>query len=296
MQADHGLQRLLVLALASWLLGSPSAVRAADDGAAEVTAFVITSWDAGCDANRIDDWDNMVRAWYNAVRDVSPPPDGHGDAAWSIGWINNDGYIVDSQFIDPNCQPWGNDVEFLEVPDAFMAGLHGGNDTNDHRWKGRVKYNEDGPGNCSAYQGDIRLGEGDLEFLHLSSCFSMDREDWWNEWNSSFNGLHQVDGFHGIMYIGEGYIRDYRHFADDSFWISMADAWLDNLYDSPWFVSNHDQCPVVRVVGTDESDCLFRLDSERYTNVLSDPPGITGSRSHMVKYIDGCNPRGKEEL
>jgi len=293
---NHRLPALLVLALTVWLLGSPPAVRAGDDGTYEVTAFVITTWDGGCDANTVDDWDRLVRAWYYEMLNDAAPPDGHGAGAWDIGWLNNDGYIVDSQFVDPSRQPWGNDVEYTEMPDAFMAGLHGSNDVNDHRWKGRVKFNEEGGGNCSAYQGDILLGDGDLEFLHLSSCYSMDYEDWWNEWNSSFNGLHQVDGFHGIMYIGEGFVRCYRRFADDSFWISIAESWVDHLYSSPWYMGNHDQCPVARVVGTDENDSRDRLNSERYNHMFPDPPGVGEDRHHRAKYISGCNPRGKGEL
>ena len=289
------LRMLPAVLLVAGLFGPPGVAQAADDNALEVTAFVITRWNGGCDANRIDDWDNMVRAWYDEMTNDAAPPNGHGMGAYTIGWLNNNNWIVDSQFCDPDVVAWGDDLNNTEVPDAFMAGLHGGNSSDDHRWLGYVKYNEPGSGNCFAYQGHMRLGDGDLEFLHLSSCYSMDREDWWNEWNSSFDGLHEVDGFHGIMWIDSSYSSDYRRFADDAFWMSVGESWVDHMYQSPWFRA--DQCPVSRVVGFDDDDSRDRLNSERYNHLFPDPPGYPNQvRSHRAKYISGCDPEGRPEL
>jgi hypothetical protein len=298
MRTKRTVQVVLILSLAGWLLCSPAGVRAEDDAnVREVMAYVITTWDEDCDGSRRNEWDNMVSAWYNDIRNDDALPDGHGvGAAWIIAFMNNDGYISDGQFVDPDNQAWGNDVNHADLPDAFMAGLHGGNDGGDHRWYGKVKFDEAGSGNCFAYQGHIELGDGDLEFLHLSSCYSMDREDWWNEWNSSFDGLHQIDGFHGLMWIGEDYRARYRHFSDDSFWISIADSWLDNLYAED--ASNgYDQCPVARNVGTDDDDSLTRMNNERYNAIYwVDPPGLGSDRRHRARYIRGCDPQGKEAL
>jgi hypothetical protein len=285
---------LVALSLIMGLCGSPPASQAADDANnREVMAYVISHWDGDCDADDRENWDNMVRAWYEDIRNDAPGPDGHGPAGYNVAFLDNDGYISDSDFVDPAIQVWGNDVNNADLPDAFMVGLHGGNNSGDHRWYGAVKFDEAGVGNCSTYQGSIRLGDEDLEFLHLSSCFSMDREDWWNEWNSSFNGLHQVEGFHGLMYIDPDYVPDYRRFADDSFWVSIADSWLDNLYDTS---HSGDQCPVARVVGTDQNDCRDRLNMERYNLVFSDPPGVGENRAHRARYIRGCTPGGMEAL
>jgi hypothetical protein len=276
--------------------GIPEAHAVDDGNEHEAAAYVITRWNGGCDGDRRDYWDNMVSAWYDDIRDDSPLPRGHGASAYNIGWINDDGYVCDSQFVDPRREPWGNDVNYADIGDALMVGLHGGNDSNDHRWHGKVKYNEPGDGNCYAYQGDIELGDGDLEFLHLSSCYSMDREDWWNEWNSSFDGLHQVDGFHGIMWIDSDFVRKYRRFSDDAFWISIADSWTDHLYWTHWLLGNRDQCPVARNVGSSGDDSRDRMDSERYNLVFSDPAGVGEVRNHRARYVRGCNPRGKEAL
>ena len=297
MHTSQRRRALLALALAGGFLAPPAVVRAADDANnQEVMAFVITNWNAGCDADRADDLDNMVRAWYYEMKNDAPAPDGHGATAYTVGWLNDDGYISDPQFVDPDNQAWGNDVDYADAADAFMVGLHGGDSSADHRWFGAVKFDEAGTGNCFAYQGHIELGDGDLEFLHLVSCDSMDREDWWNEWNSSFDGLHQVDGFHGIAYAIPEYARNYRRVADDGFWIPIAEAWLDNLYDTMWWSVTRDQCPVARGVGTNATDSRDRMFTERYNLVLSDPPGLGQSRNHRVRYIRGCNPKGKGAL
>jgi hypothetical protein len=293
---DPQLKRTIgfALALAAGLCASPPAARGADDGNnREVMAYVISTWDGDCDGSQRDYWDEMVRAWFNDISNDAPAPDGHGPAAYNIAFLDADGYINDSDFVDPSLRPWGNDVNNADLPDAFMAGLHGGNNGGDHRWYGKVKFDEVGEGNCFTYQGHIKLGDNDLEFLHLSSCFSMDREDWWNEWNSSFDGLHQVEGFHGLMYIGRRHVRQYRHFSDDAFWISIADSWLDNLYDTS---TPEDQCPVARVVGTSGADCRMRLSSERYNLVYADPPGVGQNRAHCARFISGCTPGGMEAL
>lgn len=287
----------LAFVLAGSILYPIVETRAADD-ANEIEAgmYAITRWDGDCDGDRRDQWDNMVSAWFHEIWNDQAIPDGHGDAAWEFAGQNINGDIIDSDFVDPDNEAWGDDDHHADVVDALMIGMHGGNDSNNHRWYGRVQVNEAGEGNCNAYQGHIEMGDTDLEFLHLSSCFSMDREDWWNEWNSSFDGLHQVDGFHGIMWISSDYTRRYRRFADDAFWMSIADSWLDHLYDTHWFIGNSDQCPVARVVGEDDEDSLLRMNTERYNNVLSDPPGLGESRAHRARYIRGCNPRGKGAL
>jgi hypothetical protein len=297
MQLRSRMPALPALALLGWILVLPAAAHAADDAnEREAAMYCVTRWNADCDADRRDDWDNMVYAWYHEISNGEAPPDGHGFAAWTAAGEKVNGTINDSEFVDPDNRAWGDDVDHADVVDALMVGMHGGNNSDDHRWYGVVRTDEPGTGNCFTYQGHIELGDGDLEFLHLSSCFSMDREDWWNEWNSSFDGLHQVDGFHGIMWISLDYTRDYRRFADDSYWISIADSWLDHLYDTHWLLGNRDQCPVARVVGDDEVDAGDRLDTERYNNVFADPPGLGQARSHLARYIRGCNPRGMGAL
>lgn len=291
---DDALAVLLLASLLS-LVGLVPTARADDSLAKEARVRVVTSWNGGCSGSGRADWDDMGTAWYDEITDDAIRPFGHGSASYRRSGTQVNGNIVDSDFVDPDNQSWGHDDIVADEADVLWVGMHGGNDPGDHRWRGSVRVDESGDGNCKTYQGHIELGDADMEFLILSSCYSMDYEDWWDEWNSSFDGLHQINGFHGLMYISSSYENDYREFADDAFRVSIADSWIDNLYDRNASGSD-DQCPVSRVVGTSQSDCRDRLNGEQYDNVMADPPGLGQSRSHRVRYIVGCDPAGMEAL
>jgi hypothetical protein len=150
----------------------------------------------------------------------------------------------------------------------------------------------------------MEFGDLDLEFLHLSSCYSMDQNDW-TDWASSFKGVHQIDGFHGVMYIysDAAWLARYSDFADDSFYTAMSVAWLENLYrDTCYFdedsgqLKRKDQCSVAHAVGVGSNpvaDCWNRLFQERYNNVFTDP---VFPAYHCVTYIKGCDPSGQGAL
>lgn len=153
----------------------------------EAKLFAITKWDAGCPGGQRDWWDDMGDAWYNELTSNWPLyiKDGR--------YIN--GNIADSWFTDADIVWWGNDQTYVDEADVCMICLHG--DDIDSRWHGSVRINESGPGDCRTSQADMVFGDLDLEFLHLSSCHSLEDNQWFFEWASSFDGLHQVDGFHG---------------------------------------------------------------------------------------------------
>ncbi len=285
--------RAVLLLAPILILGMVPAVRADDATPKEANIRVVTNWNAGCSGSARDRWDDMGDHWYDEITDDASTPWGHGSAHYARSGRQVNGNIVDSDFVDSENQAWGTDI--IDQSDALWVGMHGGNNSTDHRWRGSVRVDEAGDGNCGAYQGHMELGDDDLEFLVLSSCYSMDYEDWWSEWNSSFDGLHQINGFHGVMYISWIYDNNYREFADDAFRISIADSWVDNLYDHNASGSD-DQCPVSRVCGTSQADCRDRLDNERYNDLKADSPGLGSSRSHRVRYIVGCDPCGKEAL
>ncbi|MGD8395168.1 MAG: DUF6345 domain-containing protein [Candidatus Eiseniibacteriota bacterium] len=264
--------------------------------AADASCRVITVWNAQCSGGTRYWWDNMVIEWYDAITDGSYIF-GHGPQAYGRRGSKINGAIVDSDFTDASVVSWGNDAAYgrPDAADAYMIGLHGIDYSVNGRWLARVRVDESGSGNCNSYQRHMQFGDFDLEFLHLSSCFSMDSQDWWSEWNGSFDGAHQIDGFHGIMWIGSGRVGDYRDFADDAFWTSISSAWLDNMYDNN--ASNgYDQCPVARNVGSNSADSSIRMSFERYNLVFSDPPGLGTPRNHRVRYIQGCDPKGKGAL
>jgi hypothetical protein len=235
----------------------------------------------------------MLAQWYVQMVLQLPEPFGHGNKAWLADGFYKDGNIVDSDFTDTSIVGWGRDTwnDRIDDVDVAMIGLHGYNANSDNRWLGGVRVDEAGTGNCWAAQVHMELGDADAEFLHLSSCVSMDQEDWHPEWSSSFKGLHQINGFHGIMYIfcSGSYPKMYRDFGDDAFYMPIALAWLDNMYDIR-SGANNDQCPVSRGVGvggSGQSNCWSRMYNERYTNTFSDPTNPTW---HGVIYASPCKP------
>jgi hypothetical protein len=235
----------------------------------------------------------MCDAWYDEIANVSLWPWGHYTNAWWKDAFRHNGTIVDSDFTDASLVSWGNDSadERADEADALMVAMHGSNCTG-NSWCGVVRVDEAGSGSCYAWQDDIEWGDYDMEFAHLSSCYSMDEEDWWPNWSSSFGGVHQIDGFHGLMWIGTSLIVDYEDFADDAFSIDIAESWLDNMYH--YHISgSDDQCPVARGVGYGSSSLWARMGGEQYDNVYSDP---VGAGTHGVIYISGCNPSGMPAL
>lgn len=259
----------------------------------EAKLFAITRWDAGCGGSARSAWDDMGLAWYNEITRK-------GFYLWGHWWFGHgpnaylkdgkyiNGNIADSWFTDSDLVWWGNDKTFADEADACMICLHGSE--NSGRWQGSVRIDEAGSGNCRTWQGDMAFGDSDLEFLHLSSCHSLDDNQWFFEWASSFDGLHQVDGFHGWMWIGSSLIDDYDDFAEDAFSISIADAWLDNMYHAD-ISGSDDQCPVAYAVGANSNDMWNRIGTERYNRVHSDPTTV---RYVGCFYIANCDPANED--
>ena len=255
----------------------------------------ITHWNSSCSGGQRDDWAYMVDGWYDDITNTLPSPWGHGTLAWWQDGSFTNGNIVDSDFVDLSLQTWGRDWvddTGIDEPDALMVALHGGV-SSDGRWYGRVRVDEAGSGNCNAYQGDMEL-DYDLEFLHLSSCNSMNRPVWFsNGWSSSFRKLRQIDGFHGYMWIWSPYRSRYTDFADDAFDTSIAMSWLDNLYIPNADGAGSDECPCSRGVGATSADLWNRMFNEQYDWTYdSDPtPNV-----HGVIYLIGCDPAGESAL
>ncbi len=260
---------------------------------------VITQWTADCSGSKRTSWDNMVRAWYDDITDNDSTPHGHGSKAWVRDGFYQNGNIVDSDFTDADVVDWGRD-HWNDRPDdvdVCMIALHG-QDQNGERYKGTVRVDENPGGGCAAEQNHMRFGDGDLEFLHFSSCESMNEESWYPEWYETYQGLHQIDGWHGLMWISTIYNGRYRRFSDDAFDIGVAESWIDNHYDKghwyePW--QPHDHCPVPHGVGTSASNCESRLTHEEYDWVYGDLShnniGFVG-----VFAIGGCDPKSEDPL
>jgi hypothetical protein len=278
------------LAAAAGTTTAPLAAQSAPSTSEKgVVVRSVSKWDSTCSGNNISSWDNMVEHWYDEITDGGA----HGvEAFWQDGFYVN-GWIVDSDFTDPSIASWGNDDadDRLDEADFFALTMHG-SDASDLRWQGSVRSDEAGSGNCSTYQGSMLFGDSDLEMIFLSSCYSMDQGNWFDEWESSFGGAHQIHGFHGVMWISWTYYGRHTDYADDSFYIATADALVDNMFINNALLSGDDQCPVAQGVGSDTTDLWDRVDHEQYDWMFSDP---TGLRNGTV-YVGGCDPQGKGAL
>ena len=264
----------------------------------EAHMYAITTWDGGCSGSTRNLWDDMGDAWYDEITDVGFAIGswcwwGHCDDAFSRDRRMVNGSIDNSMFTDPDSSACGTDYLYVDDADAAMICLHGGDDGG--YWRGSLRTN-DGCDDCKIEARDeLRVGDVDLEFLHLSSCHSMDDNMVANAWrvfqdpDSAYNGrrLHQLDGFNGCMWIGSSFISDYDDFADDAFDMSIKDAWMDNMYRTNINAENYTQCPIAYAVGTDSSDCFNRLENERYDNVYSDPGAIG---YYCYYYYGNCDP------
>ncbi len=252
----------------------------------------VSKWNGGCSGNNISSWDNMIRKWYDEMCDAGAHP---GEDFWKDGFYHNSG-VVDSDFTDPAIVSWGNDDASDRLDEADVLGLtmHGGNasSSNGLAWLGTVWSDEPGSGNCTTFQGSQSYGEDDVEFVFLSSCYSMDKENWWDEWETSFGGVHQIHGYHGIMWISPTFYGRHKDYADDSFFIATADAFVDNMFINNVFLNGHDQCPVPQGVGNNTSDLWDRMDREEYDWMFADPTGLKNG----VLFISGCDPKGKGAL
>ncbi|SMF53942.1 hypothetical protein SAMN02745866_03407 [Alteromonadaceae bacterium Bs31] len=263
-----------------------------------ISDFVPTG-SGGCGGNDISHWDNMVDEWYDQMGSEGHIKDGQ----------HTNGGMTIQRFCDPDWTGGCADASWIDEADTAMIATHG-SDSGDH-WAGtmRSRWN----GHCALDAGgtadDMWVGDYDLEFIHLSSCFSADddnlsgiREAMYDVVDTPNNGrrAHQWDGFHGIMWIGGSFDDDYEDFADDAHSISMGEAWVSNMYDDTvdcgwadpfgWFGSCQEQCPVAYSIGATESDALSRLNNERYNNVYSDP---TGKSWYAYRYIPNCDSKGE---
>lgn len=277
------------------LISSLSMSKSASANHLEAQMYVVTDWIAECPANDLAYWDDMVDFWYDEI-------DNHGWYHKDRRWV--DGNIHRDLFCDPdtglaNCE----DHNYLDEGDAVMLGMHG-SDSGNH-WRGALRRDGGSAVNdCridapESWAGsEIRAGDVDLEFLHLSSCNSMDDDNLQHAFymfgdadDTPNNGrrLHQANGFHGFMWIGGCCDDQYEDFAEDAHAVSVKESWMDNMYVTG-INGSATQCPVAYAVGKDRDACFDRIDNERYNNVYSDPSDLG---YYCYYYYDDCDPSGE---
>jgi len=291
----HILTLVVAFALTAPMVASAQSTPSSGEKGALVR--VISKWNDDCSADNRTSWDNMCDAWYDDITDTRSTPQGHGSRAWWRDGFYQNGNISDDDFVDPRVWSWGNDDldDRSDEADALLVGMHGGEQSNfGNDYFGAVRSdNACGTAcNCTTAQQHMRFGDLDLEFLHFSSCFSMDWADR-DEWELSFDGVHQINGFHGIMWISTSYNGRYSGFSDDAFNISICESWVDNQYNGGFWTGGHDHCPVSRVAGNSSAEINDRLWEEEYDRVYSEP----NSPSHFgTMWIGGCDPKEKGAL
>ena len=169
-------QYIFVVSIIAMLLmvAAPISARAL-----EAKMYAITTWDAGCNGGARAAWDDMADAWYDEITDSGFSFFGwclwgHCGDAYSRDGRRVNGNIVNSMFADVSRVTWGNDTSHLDEADAALIATHGADSAS--RWQGTMRVNEAGGGDCSVRNDEMEIGDSDLEFLHLSSCNSMDAD------------------------------------------------------------------------------------------------------------------------
>jgi len=283
------MKRILFI-LALWAIIS---ITTCKSYALEAKMFAITNWTSTCSAGSRSYWDDMCDAWYDEITNCGFKffgwcVWGHCDSCFSRdgSWVN--GYMSPAPFADPSLVSWGLDEYYLDEADAAIICLHGGD--NNGRWRGKTRYKSSGDCYINAID-EMTVGDWDLEFLHLSSCHSMDDNMIGEAWkyfsrSGSSRVLHQVDGFHGCMWIGSSFVSDYEDFADDAFDMNIGLAWMENMYRGN-INGQYTQCPIAYAVGANANDCFNRLFNEQYDNVYSDPSSVG---YFCYYYYPGCHP------
>ncbi len=297
------MKQRIILATIVWgsavLAGGPPPA-----GEGEAAYIVVTTWNDDCDGNTLSTLDNMVDAWYDEIR---------SSAFWVGSSARVNGSIGNDDFADEELYDWGDDQQEgnLDGEDAIMIGLHGGEQEADgtNAWFGVVRVDSGGGDDedCFAEQNTAPqaadneiLLDGDAEFVHLVSCHSM-CDDNRADWRDSYDRVHLITGFHGTTWSSSSLVDDYEDFAADAFEMSIASAWLDQLYKEEIGCycdtrvagicvdyDYYENCPVAQAGGTSAANARDHRDEEEYDNVMTDPD-VTDNWAWT--WMGGCNPK-----
>jgi hypothetical protein len=262
--------------------------------------YAIGNWSGGnCTPGDTDNdrgaWPGMASAWYDGMGAM-----GHNRTGKFV-----DGNMTVRRMCDPSVNPGCQDGSYVDWPDAAIVAAHGYDAGNG--WGALMR--NSALGTCSAVMGtaagNMAVGDGNLKFLHASSCLSLNDNYFGNmraamKKPGSAKGLHVMTGFHGVMWIGSGFNGDYAATAINGHVQSVAHAWTSAHYKPNqfscagydpfnWFGTCQDQCPTAMTVGATPGNALNRLLHERYNNSAA-----FGSPSGRGYYAwmgyPGCDP------
>ncbi len=249
----------------------------------QARSFAITKWDGTCSGSRRDWWDDMCMAWRKRM----------GSKGWEQWW-SNFGNVRAEKFADNAKVSWGQDDEWngMDGGEAALICTHGGHNSSDG-WRGSMHTN-DGNG-CVITTNQMQVGPasgGNVRFLHLSSCNSIN----WNErgkwWGPAGGRVHVVTGFHGFMYIGSGYVDEYKSLASGGFSSGVAQVWMAKMHHvDHWYNSWETICPMALGFGENGEQSDNAL-NEKYNDRWDDK----APRSMTTMYYPGCDPDGADRL
>jgi hypothetical protein len=269
------LKRLLLLGLALATL----VPRPALGGQARSSA--VTSWSFECLGTPLLWWDDMCMAWRKTL----------GLLGWSQAKSNYQDVIV-SRYVDPSISSWGfdNSSTGFDAGTAALICVHGS--YSNVGWQGLMHHKDHNE--CRADVDQLKYGVasgGSTRFLHLSSCNSM-RWDRINAWfGPAKGGVHTITGFHGLMYIGSGYVDEYEDMVIDAWFASsVSESWVDNMYHDP--VVGHTICPISMAFGNSKQAALNRLYGEHY----SAPGAEQANNFGVLQWISECDPNDADPL
>jgi hypothetical protein len=268
----------------------------------KVDMYAIGNWSGGSCApgdTGLDrgSWPGMAQAWYDAMGAM-----GHTRTGKFV-----DGNMNVKRFCDPSVSGSCQDYSYVDWPDMAIVAANGF--TANNGWGALMR--ESALGTCNTQMGgsgpSVDVGDGNLKFLHASSCLSLN-DSYLSQMRASFKkagaakGLHVLTGFHGIMWISSSYNGDYSATAVAGHSTSVANAWTGHHYKSNkmacaaydpfnFFGTCQDQCPVAMTVGPTGGSALNRLVNERYNNSAAFGPPSGNSYYAWMGY-PGCDPVG----
>lgn len=258
-------------------------------------------------ATTLDDAHNSLQAWYDQVRD---------DEKWSgAGFLQSDGVTAEKLYDKSRGYSWAADHLHADLDaHAFALFTHG--NTEDDPDDGKcciprflMRPRPEKPEECRARLNQTKFGNGDMRYLHIQACNSMDddtvrkwRKYWGVDENRTGAGLRIATGFHGYSWSPAE--DQWDDFGDDLRDNKVYHAWKDNFYLRSFMRYEMeerdaliDQCPVGVSVGTTSKTAKNRVVKVRYTTEKqkNDIVGSTGNDHQWAASIKGCLPANESE-
>ena len=266
---------LLCLSLLSQLVMSESS------HASSARSSSITVW-GDCGGGTRDWWDDMCMKWRKTM----------GSKGWSQWWRNYE-LVTIERYVDPDLASWGGDKYNIDAGDAAVICTHGSSSPTTG-WSGTMHHRSNGECGLDSNQMLIgpNNGNGNLRFLHLSSCNSGRFDHRLNWFGPASARVHVITGFHGYMYIGSQYVDEYGDLANRGFGTGVGKVWMEEMYhEDHWYNSYANICPMSFGFG-DTQSAGQNAQNERYNSDWSDK----AANWMNTRYYQGCDPSGGSAL